>query len=145
MCDYLYYLFTFAGITIGLLRSSGTRAYWVWGGLLFGGAILSSVITAFQRQRLTVGHPEQYLRVWHTQAENRRSNILLYIGRHTEFIIRRCFLPYALLFFAVFNITKVAFVLSAVGVNLVWPIALYSHYAFAGSHTSRSSRPARSA
>jgi hypothetical protein len=55
----------------------------------------------------------------------------LYIGRHTEFIVRRCFLPYAFLFFALFNITQVAFILAAMGANVVWIIALYSHRTFA--------------
>jgi hypothetical protein len=54
----------------------------------------------------------------------------LYFGRHTEFIVRRCFFPYALLFFALFNLMNVAFVLSVIGANLVWPIALYSSLAF---------------
>src|ERR1700738_13301 len=68
-----------------------------------------------------------------THAESRPSNPFLYMSRHTEFIIRRCFFPYALLFFALFNIINVAFVLSAIGANLVWPIALYSSRTFAGA------------
>jgi hypothetical protein len=55
----------------------------------------------------------------------------LYFGRHTEFIVRRCFFPYVLLVFALFNLMSVAFVLSVIGANLVWPIALYSSLAFA--------------
>jgi uncharacterized protein (TIRG00374 family) len=130
ICDYLYYLFIFAGMTIGLVRSSGTRSYVVWGGLLLFGAVMSFFVTGLQRHRLTAGRPEQLLTIWQTQAASRRSNPFLYIGRHTEFIIRRCFLPYALLFFALFNITQVAFILSAVGANVVWLIALYSHRTF---------------
>jgi len=57
----------------------------------------------------------------------------LYFGRHLEFIIRRCFFPYALLFFALFNIMNVAFILSVIGANLVWPIAVYSSRTFAGA------------
>ena len=144
ICDYLSYLFTFVGITIGLWRSSGTRTSLAWGSLFVFGAVLSFIIIGFQRRRL-VGSPEQYLRVWHSQADSRRWNPLLYIGRHTEFIIRRCFLPYALLFFAVFNILKVAFVMSAVGANLVWIIALYSCYAFAATHTARVAESAATA
>jgi len=144
ICDYLSYLFTFAGITIGLWRSSGTRTYLAWGSLFIFGAVLSFIVIGFQRRRL-VGRPEQYLSVWHSQADSRRWNPLLYIGRHTEFIIRRCFLPYAILFFAVFNILKVAFVMSAVGVNLVWIIALYSCYAFAAAHATRVAESAATA
>ena len=130
ICDYLYYLFIFAGMTIGLVRSSGTRSYLVWGGLLLFGAVTSFFVTGLQRHRLTAGRPDQLLTIWQTQAASRRSNPFLYIGRHTEFIVRRCFLPYALLFFALFNITQVAFILSAVGANVVWLIALYSHRTF---------------
>ena len=65
------------------------------------------------------------------QAESRRSNPILFFGRYTEFIIRRCFLPYAFLFFAAINMMRVAFVLTAIGVNVVWLISLYSYRAFA--------------
>lgn len=145
ICDYLYYLFIFGGMTIGLSRSSGTRTYLVWGGLLFFGAVASFLTIGFQRYQLATGRPEQYLGIWQTQAESRQSNPLLYIGRHLEFMTRRCFLPYALLFFALFNIAKLAFILSAVGANVVWPIALYSCLAFAAVQTSTVATPAASA
>jgi len=47
--------------------------------------------------------------------------------------VRRCFFPYALLVFALFNLMNVAFVLSVIGANLVWPVALYSSNMFAGA------------
>jgi 1L-myo-inositol 1-phosphate cytidylyltransferase / CDP-L-myo-inositol myo-inositolphosphotransferase len=45
ICDYLYYLFIFAGMTIGLARTSGMRAYLVWGAFLVFGAIASILTT----------------------------------------------------------------------------------------------------
>jgi uncharacterized protein (TIRG00374 family) len=141
VCDQLYYLMIFAGMTIGLTRSSGSRTYLVWGGLLLVGAVLSFLVTSLQRHRLTNGRPEQLLGIWQTQAERRRSNPFLYLGRHTEFIIRRCFLPYLILFFAVFNITNVLLVLAALGANLVWPIALYSHRTFSPAQTPVAAPP----
>ena len=131
VCDYFYYLFIFAGLTIGLVRSSGMRVYLAWGGLLLFGAVASFLTTGLQRHRLTSGRPEQYLGLWQAQASNRQSNPFLYLGRHTEFIIRRCFLPYLFLFFAIFNITNVGLILAALGANVVWPIALYSYRTFA--------------
>ena len=136
VCDYLYYLFIFAGMAIGFFRSSGQRSYLVWGGLLFLGAVASFLTIGLQRHQLTGGRPERYLGIWQTQAESRPSNPLLYLGRNFEFVIRRCFLPYALLFFALLNITRVAFLLSAIGANLVWLIALYSYRSFAVVQTS---------
>jgi phosphatidylglycerophosphate synthase len=127
VCDYLYYLFIFAGMAIGLLKSSGTKTYLIWTGLLLVGAVVSFLVTGIGRHRLASQRPEQYLKIWQAQAESRRSNPILYFGRHTEFIIRRCFMPYALLFFAILDITKVAFVMAAVGANMVWLISLYSY------------------
>jgi phosphatidylglycerophosphate synthase len=136
ICDYLYYLFIFAGMAIGLIRSSQSRMYLVLAVLLLVGAVISFLVTGLGRQRLSAERPEDYLKVWQAQAESRRSNPLLYFGRYTEFIIRRSFLPYALLFFALLNITNVAFILSAVGANVVWLISLYSYLTFAVARRS---------
>jgi uncharacterized protein (TIRG00374 family) len=131
VCDYLFYLCLFVGMTVGLWRSSGARMYVLCGGMLLFGAIASFLAAGWERHRLAADRPEQLLRIWQAHAESRPSNPFLYLARHTEFIVRRCFFPYALLVFALFNIMNVAFVLSAIGANLVWPIALYSSHAFA--------------
>jgi phosphatidylglycerophosphate synthase len=131
ICDYAFYLFLLVGMTIGRWRSSGTRTYLVYGGLLLFGALASFLATGWERRRLAAGRPEQLLKIWQGHAESRPSNPFLYFGRHTEFIVRRCFFPYALLAFALSNLMNVAFVLSVIGANLVWPIALYSSLAFA--------------
>src|SRR5258706_14632111 len=120
ICDNLYYLFIFGGLTIGLVRTSGNRSYLVWGGLLLFGAMMSFLMTGFQRHQLTRGRPEQYLREWHKRADGRSSNPLLYLGRHTEFIVRRCFLPYLILFFALFDIMNWLLIGASVGANIVW-------------------------
>jgi phosphatidylglycerophosphate synthase len=139
VCDYLYYLLIFAGMAIGLIRTSDEKMYLIWGILLLFGAVMSFLVTGVGRHRLATGRPEQYLRIWQAKAEDRRSNPILYFGRYTEFIIRRCFMPYALLFFALFNLTKVVFFSAAIGANLVWLISLYSYCAFA--FTKRSPIP----
>ena len=131
VCDYLYYLFIFAGMAIGLIRNSQSKTYLVLATLLLVGAVLSFLVTGLGRQKLSAERPEDYLRIWQAQAESRRSNPILYFGRYSEFVIRRSFMPYALLFFALFNMTKVVFILSAVGANVVWLISLYSCLTFA--------------
>ena len=128
VCDYLYYIFIFAGMSLGLARSRGTDAYLVWGGFLLFGAMASFLVVGFARHYFSSRHPERFLNVWQRKAEQQTSNPLMYVARNTEFIIRRCFLPYALLAFAVFNVIRFAFIASAVGANLVWIIALYSYW-----------------
>lgn len=136
ICDNLYYLFIFSGLTIGLVRSSGNRSYLLWGGLLVFGATMSFVMTGLQRHQLSSGRPERYLLEWHKKADSRSSNPLLYLGRHTEFIIRRCFLPYVFLFFALFGIMNWFLIGATVGANMVWIVALYSYLTFAPSRTT---------
>jgi phosphatidylglycerophosphate synthase len=142
ICDYLFYLALFVGMTLGLWRSSGSNTYLLWGTLLLVGAIVSFFVTGWQRNRLAAARPEQLLRIWQAHADSRRSNIFLFFGRHTEFIVRRCFFPYALLVFALLNIINVAFILSAIGANLVWPIALYSTLIFSAPKRSVVAIPA---
>jgi phosphatidylglycerophosphate synthase len=142
ICDNLYYLFIFGGLTIGLVRTSGNRSYLVWGGVLVFGAIASFLTTGLQRHQLASAHPEQYLKIWHNKADNRSSNPFLYLGRHTEFIIRRCFLPYVFLFFALFNIMNWLLIGATVGANVVWMIALYSCLTFAPGRVSTFPSPA---
>ena len=131
VCDWLYYLFIFGGIAVGLTKTLEPLTVVAWGSWLLLGAVMSFLVTGLGRQRLANQRPEQYLAIWQAKAESRPSNPILYIGRNTEFIVRRCFLPYALLFFALLNIMKIAFFLAAVGANLVWLIALYSYSSFA--------------
>jgi hypothetical protein len=133
ICDNLYYIFTFSGVTIGLVRSSGNRGYFLYGGLLLLGVTASALVTGFQRQHLASARPEQYLLEWHKKADSRSSNPLLYLGRHTEFIIRRCFLPYVILFFAIFGVMQWFLIAASIGANIVWIVALYSYVTFTPS------------
>ena len=87
------------------------------------------------RHRFASSHPEKFLDQWRKKADKQKRNPLMYIARQTEFIIRRCFLPYALLAFAILNIMHVAFIATAIGANLVWIIALYS-YRVISAHSS---------
>jgi phosphatidylglycerophosphate synthase len=145
VCDYVFYFFLLIGLTIGQWRSSGSRAYLVWGGFLLVGALASFLAVGWQRRRLASGRPEQLLNIWQSHAERRSSNPFLYAARHMEFIVRRCFFPYALVAFALLGVMNLAFILSVIGANLVWPIALYSAYAFAGGRNSTPEIPGASA
>ena len=142
VCDWLYYLFVFAGMAIGLSKTLGPSEAIIWGSLLLFGAVMSFLVTGLGRQRFASRRPEQYLAIWHANAERRRSNPILYMGRNMEFIVRRCFMPYALLAFALLNLLNVVFFLAAIGANAVWLISLYSYGAFAlGARSKGASLP----
>lgn len=128
LCDYLYYLFVFTGMTIGLCRSRGVRIYLAIGGLLLLGALLSMFATG--RQRKSLEHPDRYLAAWHAHAERRSQDYLMWVGRNVEFIIRRSFLPYGILLFTLLDLTHAAFILCAFGAHLVWIVTVYSNRSF---------------
>ena len=134
-CDYLYYLFMFAGMTIGLVRSTGRPSFMAWGGALFVGAILTFIVAGLGRKQLSGERPEQYLAVWQKKAERHLANPLIYIGRYTEFIVRRCFLPYALLVLAILNCLPATLRLAAIGANIAWIISLRSHITFSAKRS----------
>jgi len=141
-CDYLYYLFIFAGMTIGLARASGNRSYWAWGAVLVFGALATILVAWFERSRLSGKHPEQFLAVWQKKAESRSSNPLLRMARQLEFIIRRCFLPYALLAFAILDLNWLALYMSAIGANIAWMVSLYSRLTFSSKPRAAAETPA---
>jgi len=145
VCDYVFYFFLLIGMTVGLWRSSGSKSYLLWGAFLLLGALTSFLAVGWQRRRLASGRPEQLLNIWQRHAERRSSNPFLYAARHMEFIVRRCFFPYALVVFALLGVMNVTFILSVIGANLVWPMALYSAYAFAGGRNSAPEIPEPSA
>ncbi len=97
---------------------------------------MTILVMSFTRHRLAGSQPEKLLAIWQKKAESRSSNPLLYFGRQCEFIIRRCFHPYALVFFALFDATYVVFIASAIGANIAWIIALYSCFKFTRPETT---------
>ncbi len=130
ICDYLYYIVTFAGITIGLVRSKGEPSVAGWGLAIFAGAFMTFIMAGIGRKRLSGDRPEQYLEVWQKNAEKRSAGLLMRMARHTEFIVRRCFLPYLLLVLAVLNLTQVFIYMAAIGANVAWIVSLRSLIAF---------------
>jgi len=136
VCDYLYYVLIFTGMSIGLARSMGKTFAITWGALLLFGSVTSFLAVGFARHHFSPERPESFLAIWQKKAEKRSSNPLLYIGRNCEFIIRRCFFPYALLVFALLNVIPFVFVVTAIGANIVWCIALYSCFALSVRETA---------
>lgn len=72
--------------------------------------------------------PGQLLKIWQAHGEPAIESVFV---RRPAYRVHRppLFFSYALLFFTLFNIMNVAFALSAIGANLVWPVALYSSQA----------------
>ena len=140
ICDYTYYLVTFAGIIVGVMRSTGDRNILGLGIAIFAGAMLTFISAAIGRKRLSGNRPEQYLLVWQKHAESRSAGNLLRMARQTEFIVRRCFLPYFLLVLAVLNQMHALVYMAAFGANVAWIVSLRSLITFSGRSDSASEK-----
>lgn len=136
ICDYLYYFVTFVGIIVGAARSTGDPHMIGWGIAIFAGALLTFIMAGIGRKRLSGNRPEQYLEVWQKNAESQSSGLLLRMARQTEFIVRRCFLPYLLLVIAAMNLMHALIYMVAFGANVAWFISLRSIIAFSGRRKS---------
>jgi phosphatidylglycerophosphate synthase len=134
MCDYLYYVTTFAGITIGLVRSTRETRFAGLCAAIFCGAIITFITASIGRKQLSGKHPERYLAVWQKNAESRSAGLVVNFGRYTEFIVRRCFLPYLLLVLAMLNLMPVFLYMAAFGANVAWIVSLRSLIAFSSGH-----------
>ena len=91
---------------------------------------MTFIMAGIGRKRFSGDRPEQYLEVWQKNAEKRSAGLLMRMARQTEFIVRRCFLPYLLLVLAVLNLTQVFIYMAAIGANVAWIVSLRSLVAF---------------
>ncbi len=132
ICDYTYYFVTFAGIIFGVARSTGDPRIIGLGIAIFAGALLTFISASIGRKRLSGNRPEQYLMVWQKHAESRSAGLLLRMARQTEFIVRRCFLPYFLLVMAALNLMHALVYMAAFGANVAWIVSLRSLITFSG-------------
>lgn len=136
ICDYLYYIVTFAGIIIGMVRSTGDPRVFGWGVAVFGGAFMTFIMASIGRRRMSGNRPEQYLQVWQKNAEHRSAGLVMRMARQTEFIVRRCFLPYLLFVLAVLNLTQAFIYMAAIGANVAWLVSLRSLIVYSGRNNS---------
>ena len=130
ICDYTYYVVTFVGIIVGVARNTGDPKIIGWGIAIFAGALLTFISAAIGRKRLSGNRPEQYLQMWQKHAESQSAGLLLRMARQTEFIVRRCFLPYLVLVLAALNLMHALVYMTAFGANVAWIVSLSSLIAF---------------
>ena len=84
VCDYLYYVLIFSGMSIGLARTMGRSFALVWGTVLLFGAVPSFLVVGFAHHHFSPERPDR-LAIWQKKAEKRSSNPFLYVGGSANF------------------------------------------------------------
>ncbi|MEW6731214.1 MAG: CDP-alcohol phosphatidyltransferase family protein [Acidobacteriota bacterium] len=134
--DYSSYVAAFAGMGIGLYKHTGNIFYAYIGALFVFGCVLSFLATGYQRKKFSNDQPQDYINRLHTKMEARMSNPIYYFSRKCYFLTRRAFFPYAILAFAILDLTWFFIMLCAFGANLFWILTLNTNRLFNKADTS---------
>ncbi len=122
--DYASYVLVYGGITIGLYRQSG-KEWLVLGVLMFVGMLVTILVASNQRKLATEpGKPHEYQMIIHQKLEENSGDFLPRNTRQLQFILKKAVMAHHLLVFSVLGLLKLHFVLSVVGCNMVWVLAL---------------------
>jgi phosphatidylglycerophosphate synthase len=117
--DYVYYVALFAGITIGVMRTTAWPGF-VWVGAALGvGMLLTFALLIVLRWGITGGRPEQ-LRVRaldHFEGSTARWKRVV---AELETFATRASMPYGIVAFAVFNVLPALVVLAAFTAQAYW-------------------------
>ncbi|HSR70078.1 MAG TPA: CDP-alcohol phosphatidyltransferase family protein [Acidobacteriota bacterium] len=149
VCDYLFYVFLFTGMGIGLYRSTG-NIWWLGIGIeSVAAVVLAFWVVAVQRRRY--GEEGEDVGEYGTafqkrvEAEQDRSP-LAFLTRKLTFLATRAAMPYYIFFFTLLGLAKVLMGLVFLGTNVALILAasvtrLFGRRAPEGSRAPRRSAP----
>ena len=117
--DYSYYLAIFVGITVGAVRQTGYPAFYWVGIVAIAGTLFTFALLIYLRARITAGQPTRLHAVakGRFQADPSLWSRLIW---KVAFLCTRAAMPYAIMAFAVLDITPAVIVFAAIGANLYW-------------------------
>ncbi len=116
--DYVYYLATFAGLTIGAARQSGGTAFWSIGAALLAGALLTIALLILLRHRVTQGQPERLNAT--AKAHFNAGKPWARLAAKLSTCATRAMMPYGILVFALLDLLPVLLVLATIGAQIYW-------------------------
>jgi len=125
--DYLYYVFVFMGMSLGLYRRSQNRVWLAVGAGCIFAVVVSFALVAllkrkFKRHSGRVGFYLSFQRKLASRASNPAYGFL----RQVNFIVTRAAIPYYFLLFAVFDVLDVLLVMVVVGGQIGWGLGAYA-------------------
>jgi uncharacterized protein (TIRG00374 family) len=116
--DYVYYVATFTGLTIGAVRHSGRAGYWWLGGALLAGTFLTFALLILLRHRATAGRPERLHAT--AKAHFTAGRLWARLAAQLSTCATRATMPYGILAFALLGQLPVVLVLGVIGAHVYW-------------------------
>jgi uncharacterized protein (TIRG00374 family) len=116
--DYVYYVATFSGLTIGAVWHSGRTVFWWVGGALLLGAFLTFALLILLRHRATAGRPERLHAT--AKAHFDAGKPWARLAARLSTCATRATMPYGILAFALVGQLPVVLLLGAIGAHVYW-------------------------
>jgi phosphatidylglycerophosphate synthase len=130
VCDDLYYVVVFAGITVGLVRGPDARLALVLGAIALIGFLLTSAIHLALRAKVAaLEGPSRFALVFEARMAALGDDPVARFSRAAYKIGTRSTLPYLLAVLAVLGQTRATLVILALGAQLYWTLSLYLWWA----------------
>jgi phosphatidylglycerophosphate synthase len=131
VCDDLYYVAIFLGITLGLYRTGNARLALALGVSAVVGLVTVSTVHMVLRAKIAAlaGGPQNFARFFEERMEALRADPVARFGRATYKLGTRSTLPYLLVLLALFGQTMLALVVIAIGTQIYWILSLYIWWA----------------
>jgi phosphatidylglycerophosphate synthase len=117
--DYTYYFAIFAGMTVGAVRYTGWKVFYLFGGLALAAMAASAMLLLFLRHRMTRHVPSHFaaaLRGRFKEGGGKWTHLLAKLSN----VATRAQMPYGVMALAVTGALPAVIILGAVGANLYW-------------------------
>lgn len=127
VCDYTFYVAVVAGHGVGLYRQTG-QAVWLDLGIAASiGVVVSFAVIAWLKRGYAQREPDgDYYVALQRTVGTHSSNPFYRVMRTCNFLVTRAAFPYYVVLFSLLALSKVIFVLMAVGANLAWMLTAYA-------------------
>jgi phosphatidylglycerophosphate synthase/uncharacterized membrane protein YbhN (UPF0104 family) len=117
--DYVYYVATFGGLTVGVVRYTGRTEFWWLGAALAVGMLLTFGLLILLRHRATGGRPERLHAIAKTHFYAAGTWWAWLVATLAP-CATRATMPYGILAFALLDMLPLLLILAVVGAHVYW-------------------------
>ena len=129
--DYTYYLAIFVGLTVGSVRYTGMRGFYVVGGLALMGLGAAFLLLLYLRHRMTRHSPSRFAGTVKGKFKEGGGKFTLALAKLSN-VATRAQMPYGIMGIALVGALPLVVILCAIGANTYWMALAWKLRALAG-------------
>jgi phosphatidylglycerophosphate synthase len=117
--DYTYYVAIFLGMTVGAVRYTGLRGFYVVGGVCVIGFAAASTLLLYLRHRMTRHSPSRFAGTVKGKFKEGGGKFTLLLAKLSN-VATRAQMPYGIMVLALLGAVPLVVILAAIGTNTYW-------------------------